>query len=197
MFISHHSNNIHVCNLAPFPFPQALKSLQKQLPPKQMTMSQWNKQWRLQQELCTKSSPLPYLVGYQRLKVQGPKVQGPKVQRLNVPGLKVQSPKAQGPKVQRPKSPNAQIFRAKSPRPKSPNAQIHRPKSPNAQILRTKSPNTQILRAKKVEQPLVLCNPGIRGIKTRWKRKPKTRWEDTAKSLLDLTVIFLRKLPKV
>ena len=141
MFISHHSNNIHVCNLAPFPFPQALKSLQKQLPPKQMTMSQWNKQWRLQQELCTKSSPLPYLVGYQRLKVQGPKVQRLNVQRLNVPGLKVQSPKAQGPKVQMPKSLGPKV---QGPKVQGPKVQIPKSLGPKVQGPKVQGPKVQI-----------------------------------------------------
>jgi len=62
-------------------------------------------------------------------------------------------------------------------------------------VTRPSRPTTKVTaKAKKPEQTVACYS--ARGIKTRWKRKPKTCWEDTAKTLLDMTVIFLRKLPK-
>lgn len=48
-------------------------------------------------------------------------------------------------------------------------------------------------------RPLFVCNShrASTPIKTRWKRRPKSLWEDTAKTMLDMTVIYLRKLPQV
>ena len=58
-------------------------------------------------------------------------------------------------------------------------------------------------------RPLFVCNTGYphyhpkgglttsASVKTKWKRRPKTQWEETAKTMLDMTVMYLRKLPQV
>jgi len=57
-------------------------------------------------------------------------------------------------------------------------------------------------------RPLFVCNTGYphyhpkgglttsASVKTKWKRRPKTQWEETAKTMLDMTVMYLRKLPQ-
>ena len=48
-------------------------------------------------------------------------------------------------------------------------------------------------------RPLFVCNRASTPVKvtSRWKRRPRTQWESTAKTMLDMTVIYLRKLPQV